>query len=64
MSPADARSLVAAGLEAGARVVSVGLGDPGAVSDLARKQNLYMRDAAYYISVNRVAKACRDRGWV
>jgi glutamate dehydrogenase (NAD(P)+) len=35
-----------------------------AVSELARKQNLYMRDAAYVISVNRVAKACRDRGWV
>jgi glutamate dehydrogenase (NAD(P)+) len=35
-----------------------------AVSDLARKQKLYMRDAAYVIAVNRVAKACRDRGWV
>jgi glutamate dehydrogenase len=35
-----------------------------AVSDLARKNKLYMRDAAYVISVNRVAKACRDRGWV
>ncbi|HOC17574.1 MAG TPA: Glu/Leu/Phe/Val dehydrogenase [Vicinamibacterales bacterium] len=35
-----------------------------AVSELARKQHLYMRDAAYVISVNRVAKACRDRGWV
>jgi glutamate dehydrogenase len=35
-----------------------------AVSELARKQKLYMRDAAYVISVNRVAKACRDRGWV
>ncbi len=35
-----------------------------AVSDLARKQKLYMRDAAYVISVNRVAKACKDRGWV
>jgi glutamate dehydrogenase len=36
----------------------------GAVSDLARKQKLYMRDAAYVIAVNRVAKACKDRGWV
>jgi glutamate dehydrogenase len=36
----------------------------GAVSELARKQKLYMRDAAYVIAVNRVAKACRDRGWV
>jgi glutamate dehydrogenase (NAD(P)+) len=35
-----------------------------AVSDLARKRKLYMRDAAYVISVNRVAQACRDRGWV
>jgi glutamate dehydrogenase (NAD(P)+) len=35
-----------------------------AVSDLARKQKLYMRDAAYVIAVNRVARACRDRGWV
>lgn len=34
------------------------------VSELAKKQNLYMRDAAYVISVNRVAQACRDRGWV
>ncbi len=25
---------------------------------------LYMRDAAYVISVSRVANACRDRGWV
>ncbi len=35
-----------------------------AVSDLARKQKLYMRDAAYVIAVGRVAQACRDRGWV
>ncbi len=35
-----------------------------AVSELARKQNLYMRDAAYVISVRRVAQACHDRGWV
>ena len=35
-----------------------------AVSELAKKQKLYMRDAAYVISVNRVAKACRERGWV
>ncbi len=35
-----------------------------AVSDLAKKQNLYMRDAAYIIAVGRVAQACRDRGWV
>ncbi|MBU2493453.1 MAG: Glu/Leu/Phe/Val dehydrogenase [Bacteroidetes bacterium] len=35
-----------------------------AVSDLAKKQNLYMRDAAYVIAVSRVAQACKDRGWV
>lgn len=35
-----------------------------AVSELARKKNLYMRDAAYVISVSRVAQACKDRGWV
>jgi glutamate dehydrogenase len=35
-----------------------------AVSELARKQKLFMRDAAYVIAVRRVAEACRDRGWV
>lgn len=35
-----------------------------AVSELARKQKLYMRDAAYVISISRVAQACKDRGWV
>ena len=35
-----------------------------AVAELAKKRKLYMRDAAYVISVSRVAKACRDRGWV
>jgi glutamate dehydrogenase (NAD(P)+) len=35
-----------------------------AVSDLARREKLYMRDAAYVIAVTRVAQACRDRGWV
>lgn len=35
-----------------------------AVSELARKKKLYMRDAAYMIAVNRVAQACKDRGWV
>ncbi|MFB3854220.1 MAG: Glu/Leu/Phe/Val dehydrogenase [Vicinamibacterales bacterium] len=35
-----------------------------AVSELARTQKLYMRDAAYVIAVSRVAKACKDRGWV
>ena len=35
-----------------------------AVSDLARKRKLSMRDAAYVIAVDRVARACRDRGWL
>jgi glutamate dehydrogenase (NAD(P)+) len=35
-----------------------------AVSDLAKSRRLYMRDAAYVIAVDRVARACRDRGWV
>jgi len=34
------------------------------VSDFARKNKLNMRDAAYVISVDKVAQACRDRGWV
>jgi glutamate dehydrogenase len=35
-----------------------------AVSELSKKRKLYMRDAAYVISISRVAQACRDRGWV
>jgi glutamate dehydrogenase (NAD(P)+) len=35
-----------------------------AVSELARRQKMYMRDAAYAIAIGRVAKACHDRGWV
>jgi glutamate dehydrogenase len=35
-----------------------------AVSDLARKKKIYMRDAAYMIAVSRVADACKLRGWV
>jgi len=34
-----------------------------AVSELARRRKLYMRDAAYLIAVNRVVEACRARGW-
>jgi glutamate dehydrogenase len=34
------------------------------VRELSKKRKLDMRDAAYVISVNRVAQACRDRGWV
>jgi len=35
-----------------------------AVGELADKRKLFMRDAAYVISVGRVAQACRNRGWV
>jgi len=35
-----------------------------AVSELARKNKLYMRDAAYVIAINRVVEACRARGWM
>ena len=35
-----------------------------AVSDLARREKLSLRDAAYAIAIGRVAKACHDRGWV
>jgi len=35
-----------------------------AVADLAKKRNLYMRDAAYVIAVNRVVEASKARGWV
>ena len=35
-----------------------------AVSKMAKQKKLYMRDAAYVISVSRVAQACKDRGWV
>jgi len=35
-----------------------------AVREIAKKNNLYMRDAAYVISINRVAQAVKMRGWV
>jgi len=35
-----------------------------AVSELARQKKLYMRDAAYTISIMRVEQACRQRGWI
>lgn len=35
-----------------------------AVNNLAAEKNLYMRDAAYVISINRVAEAVKLRGWV
>jgi len=35
-----------------------------AVYELARKKNIYMRDAAYHIAISRVAEACKLRGWI
>lgn len=35
-----------------------------AVNDLAKKNKLYMRDAAYVISIMRVVQAVKMRGWV
>jgi glutamate dehydrogenase len=34
------------------------------VSELVRQKGLYMRDAAYIIAIDRVARACKARGWV
>jgi glutamate dehydrogenase len=35
-----------------------------AISGLASRQSLYMRDAAYMLAIERVASACRVRGWL
>jgi len=35
-----------------------------AVHETHIKRKIYMRDAAYAIAIDRVAQACRDRGWV
>jgi glutamate dehydrogenase (NAD(P)+) len=35
-----------------------------AVHRLSQEKNLYMRDAAYVIAINRVADAVKLRGWV
>ncbi len=35
-----------------------------AVYDLAQERDLYMRDAAYIIAINRVSEAVKLRGWV
>ena len=35
-----------------------------AVHDLAKEKDLYMRDAAYVIAINRVAEAVKLRGWI
>ncbi len=35
-----------------------------AVSDVANKKGVYMRDAAYLISISRVVESCKLRGWI
>jgi len=35
-----------------------------AVYEVSKEKNLYMRDAAYVIAINRVAEAVKQRGWV
>jgi glutamate dehydrogenase (NAD(P)+) len=35
-----------------------------AVFNLSKKREVSMRDAAYMLAIDRVAMACRDRGWV
>jgi glutamate dehydrogenase len=35
-----------------------------AVYELSKRKKLYMRDAAYVISISRVAEACKGRGWI
>lgn len=34
------------------------------ISEFGKKNGLNMRDAAYVIAIDRVARACQDRGWV
>jgi glutamate dehydrogenase len=34
------------------------------VSDFARKNKIMLRDAVYMLAVDRVARACHDRGWI
>ncbi|MEJ2706399.1 MAG: Glu/Leu/Phe/Val dehydrogenase [Anaerolineales bacterium] len=34
------------------------------INDFARKREFSLRDAAYVIAIDRVADACRERGWV
>jgi glutamate dehydrogenase (NAD(P)+) len=34
------------------------------VHEVSSRQHMPMRDAAYVVAINRVARACRERGWV
>jgi glutamate dehydrogenase (NAD(P)+) len=33
-------------------------------SDFARKNKIMLRDAVYMLAVDRVSRACHDRGWI
>jgi glutamate dehydrogenase (NAD(P)+) len=35
-----------------------------AVLDMSLKEKVYMRDAAYLVSIERVVKAMQHRGWI
>lgn len=35
-----------------------------AVFEIAERHKIFMRDAAYMIAIDRVAQACKERGWV
>ena len=34
------------------------------VYEIFEKENVYMRDAAYMVAINRVVKAMQLRGWI
>jgi glutamate dehydrogenase (NAD(P)+) len=34
------------------------------VCDYARKNGLSLRDTAYMLAIDRVARACHERGWI
>ena len=44
--------------------ITAGDNDHDISSGLATAKNLYMRDAAYVVAINRVVKAVKTRGWV
>ena len=35
-----------------------------AVCEIADREQVFLRDAAYLIAIERVARACHERGWV
>ena len=34
------------------------------VLDMSKKQNVFMRDAAYMVAIDKVVKAMQIRGWI